>query len=266
MDSNRGSLTIVSTGMLIGGDISVRCQEIIKQADQVFSLMSSAVGDSWLDKLNPNHQSLQYLYGKTKHRMDSYEEMVEVMMQAVRQGKKVCGAFYGHAGVFAWAPHEAVRVARKEGFEANMLPGISADLALYADVGIDPATQGVQAFEATQLLFYKHNINPAGYVILWQIGLIGEYTARSFDFPEKGPAILVEHLSQWYPLDHSIILYECAVLPILETRIERMELKDLVNAELNLITTMVLEPYGELEANDEILNKFNISEALIAKR
>ncbi len=262
----KGSIVIVSTGMLIGGDITVRCQETIKQADVVFSLMSSAVGDSWLDELNPNHKSLQYLYGKTKHRMDTYEEMVEVMMQEVRKGKKVCGAFYGHAGVFAWAPHEAVRVAKKEGFEAKMLPGVSADMALFADLGIDPATKGVQAFEATQFLFYKHQINPVSHVILWQIGLIGEHSAKSFDIPEKGPQILVDYLSQWYPLDHSIALYECAVLPIFETRIERIKLGDLVKADLNLITTMVIEPLGELEPNEKILGKFGITEKMVGSR
>ncbi|NVJ66687.1 MAG: hypothetical protein HWE16_09365 [Gammaproteobacteria bacterium] len=261
-----GSFTAVSTGMLVGGDISVRAKEHLTKADIVFSLVPNGVADYWLSQLNSNVVSLQSLYAKHKHRMDSYEEMVELMMAQVRKGKRVCGAFYGHAGVFAWPPHETIRTAKKEGYHAEMLPGVSADAALYSDLGIDPCDSGIQAFEASQFLFYQHQINPISHVILWQIGLIGEHTGRSFDRPELGAQLLVEHLTQWYPLDHEVVLYECAMMAIESPRIETIKLKDIVDAELSLITTLLIKPFGDMKPNLSILKQLGIEEEDIAKR
>lgn len=85
-------------------------------------------------------RSLQAYYGEGKSRHLSYRQMVDAMLDEVRAGKRVCGAFYGTPGVFALAPHQAIAQAREEGFDAVMEPGISAEDCLYADLGIDPAS------------------------------------------------------------------------------------------------------------------------------
>ena len=95
--------------------------------------MPHTLAERWLERLNPNVKSLQPFYGVGKYRMQSYEEMIEAMMVEVRKGKKVCGAFYGHAGVFACVPRLTIDKAREEGFRALMEPGISAEACLYAD-------------------------------------------------------------------------------------------------------------------------------------
>ena len=61
--------------------------------------------------------------GKACREGGSTSEMVEEILAAVREGKRVCAVFYGHPGVYVKPSHEAVRRARKEGFEARMLPG-----------------------------------------------------------------------------------------------------------------------------------------------
>jgi len=53
--------------------------------------------------------------------------MVERILKNVKDGFKVCVVFYGHPGVFVQPSHEAIRIARLEGFSARMLPGISAE-------------------------------------------------------------------------------------------------------------------------------------------
>ncbi|HEX8756304.1 MAG TPA: hypothetical protein VF745_08190 [Steroidobacteraceae bacterium] len=56
----------------------------------------------WLAKMNSDVRSLQRYYPEGKSRLETYREMVDVMLVEVRAGKRVCGAFYGHLGVFAW--------------------------------------------------------------------------------------------------------------------------------------------------------------------
>ncbi len=191
--------------------------------------------------------------------MDTYNEMVEAMMQDVRAGKQVCGAFYGHAGIFSCVPHKTIMKAREEGFNAYMEPGISAESCLYADLGFDPADYGVQSLEATQFMMFNHELNNRGYVLLWQIAIAGDYTAKVFTADRASIEILVEHLSNWYPLEHEVILYEAQFLPMDKVRKDKILIKDLPDQALNLHTTLVIPPVRELEYNESILSKLGFT-------
>jgi hypothetical protein len=160
--------------------------------------------------------------------------------------------FYGHPGVFAWAPHKSIEIACREGYPAHMEPGISAEDCLYADLGIDPGRYGCQHFEASQLLFYKRRIDPTAYLVLWQVGLVGDQSLARFS---TGPAyreLLVEVLSRDYPPDHEITIYRGATLPIQQPRIRRIRLADLPQAELGMEDTVVLPPVGPLQPDLEM--------------
>jgi len=135
-----GSLACVGLGMTLGAHISPRSRSHIEQADVVFAAVSDPLVELWLQQMHVDVRSLQPLYDEGKSRHDTYREMVESMLAEVRVGKTVCGAFYGHPGVFAQAPHRAIQQARAEGYAAHMEPGISAEDCLYADLGIDPGT------------------------------------------------------------------------------------------------------------------------------
>ena len=164
--ARRGSLVCVGVGITLGAHLTPRARSCIEQADVVFAVMSDGIVELWLAEMHPDVRSLQPLYRPGKSRLTTYREMVEAMLVEVRAGKRVCGAFYGHPGVFAWPPHKAIAQARREGYEAHMEPGISAEDCLYADLGIDPGSAGCQHYEASQLLFYKRRIDPGAYLVL----------------------------------------------------------------------------------------------------
>ncbi len=124
----------------------------------------------------------------------------------MRLGKKVCGAFTGHPGVFAWVPHQAIKEAIAEGYQGHMEPGISAEDCLYADLGLDPGTYGCQNYEASNLMFYQRTIDTAAYLILWQIGVAGDKSLAKFSTGSAYRESSVQLLSQWYPLDHQVNL------------------------------------------------------------
>src|SRR6202034_1003142 len=95
------------------------------------------------------------------------------MLQHVRKGKNVAGLFYGHPGVFAAPPHRAITIARKEGYTATLLPGISAEDCLYADLGVDPSLSGSLTYEASDLVLRKRPLLPSSHLVLYQVGAIG---------------------------------------------------------------------------------------------
>ena len=248
-NARRGSVACVGLGMTLGSHLSPLARSHIEQADVVFAGLSDGIVELWLQRMHPDVRSLQPYYAEGKSRMVTYRQWVELMMTEVRAGKKVCGVFYGHPGIFAWSPHKVIEVARAEGFEAHMEPGISAEDCLYADLGIDPGRFGCQHFEASQLLFYERRIDPTGYLVLWQVGLVGDLSLKRFSTGAAYRQVLVDLLSQDYPLDHEVIIYRGATLPIEKPRIHRLALRDLPNAKLTAEETVVLPPAAPLKLN-----------------
>ncbi|WP_255674149.1 SAM-dependent methyltransferase [Frateuria soli] len=245
----RGSLACVGMGMTLGSHLTPLARSHIEQADVVFAGLSDGIVEKWLERMHPDVRSLQSYYREGKSRLKTYREWVELMMAQVRAGKRVCGVFYGHPGIFAWSPHKAIEVARAEGFDAFMEPGISAEDCLYADLGIDPGRFGCQHFEASQLLFYERRIDPSGYLVLWQVALVGD---RSLGRLATGAAyrqLLVDLLLNDYPSDHQVIIYRAPTLPIEMPRVRRVALADLALTPMTAEETLVLPPALPLKPN-----------------
>ncbi len=239
-------------GMTLGSHITPLSRSHIEKADVVFAAVSDGIVELWLSQMHPDVRSLQPLYREGKSRMETYRQMVEAMLAEVRAGRNVCGAFYGHPGVFAWPPHKAIAIARSEGYGAHMEPGISAEDCLYADLGIDPGTVGCQHFEASQLLFYRRRIDPTAYLILWQVGVAGDQSLARFSTGAAYRQMLVDVLASDYPLDHEIVVYRTATLPIQQPRMERIMLGNLPKADISLHETVVIPPARALEPNSEM--------------
>ena len=130
--------------------------------------------EAWLASFNPRARALSTLYRAGVPRRQIYAEMVDEILAAVRGGARVCAAFYGHPGVFVAPSHEAVRRAREEGYPARMLPAISAEDCLVADLGVDPGAHGWQSYEATSLLLRGHTPDPTAALVLWQVDATGK--------------------------------------------------------------------------------------------
>ena len=114
--------------------ITPLARSYIEKADVVFTALSDGIIELWLQRMNSNVRSFQSLYKEGKSRAETYREMIDTMLIEVRAGRRICGAFYGHPGVFALPPHKAIAAARAEGYPAHMEPGVSAEDCLYADL------------------------------------------------------------------------------------------------------------------------------------
>ena len=250
-----GSLVCVGVGMTLGSHLSPLSRSYIENADVVFMAVSDGIVELWLKEMHPDVRSLQRYYKVGKSRARTYREMVNAMLKEVRAGKNVCGAFYGHPGVFAWPPHEAIRIARSEGYAAHMEPGISAEDCLYADLGIDPGTYGCQHYEASQLLFYQRRIDPSAYLVVWQAGVVGDQSLARFSTGADYRRLLVEVLAREYPLTHELIVYRAATLPIHEPQIRRVRLGKLPGTKIELPDTLVIPPARPLEVDSAMVER-----------
>jgi len=254
-DAPQGSLVCVGVGMTLGSHLTPISKSEIERADVVFAGVSDALVEMWLRGMHPDVRSLQPYYAEGKSRRRTYEEMVEAILTEVRSGKRVCGVFYGHPGIFALAPHRSIEMARAEGYEARMEPGISSEDCLYADLGIDPGLLGCQHFEATQFLLHRRNVDPAAWLFLWQVGQVGDLSLGKLGTGEPYRQILVDVLARHYPLDHPVIIYSVPTLPIEAPSIRRIQLADLPGTHITTSDTVALAPARALVPDEEIRSR-----------
>lgn len=210
-----------------------------------------------LEGLNPKTASLHALYELGKGREEAYEAMTEEILRHMREGKKVCAVFYGHPGVFVAPSHEAIRRARAEGFEARMLPAVSAEDCLFADLGVDPSRFGCQSYEATDFLVHSRRINPTGAVVLWQIGTVGSVVAAEGARP-TGLEVLVERLLADYPPEHEVTVYEASPYPGFEPLVRTVALSELRPEHVTALSTLYVPPREQAELDVTMLDRLGL--------
>jgi hypothetical protein len=124
-----------------------------------------------------------------------------------------------------------------------MLPGISAEDCLFADVGFDPAKTGCQSFEASDFLMARRRFDPTSALILWQVGMLGEPSVRPGMVcrPER-LQVLTGVLRRTYPPRHPIVLYEAAQYAVCRPRINRVTLARLPKQAIPPAVTLFVPP------------------------
>ena len=105
-----------------------------------------------------------------------------------------------------------------------MLPGISAEDCLFADVGIDPAFPGAQTLEATDLLLRNRTLLTDLHVVVWQVGCVGDLGFNRKGYRNQNFHLLVERLQNTYGNDYEIVHYIGAESPLSKTVVERLPL------------------------------------------
>jgi uroporphyrin-III C-methyltransferase len=238
-----GSLLVVGTGIRLGGQITSEALDHIRRAERLFYLSGDLAAARWLGRLNPHASNLFDCYAEGRPRLASYAEMVERVLTAVREGHQVVAAFYGHPGVGVNPSHEMIRRARDEGYPARMLPGISSEACLIADLGIDPLKPGWQSYEAWAFLAHRPRFDPRFSLVLWQVGLIYQSSISFSGVTDaRGLRDLARLLRRHYPSDHEAILYEASPFPIADPRVEGCALAELAAAKVSTSTTLYLPP------------------------
>ncbi|HEY4183651.1 MAG TPA: SAM-dependent methyltransferase [Polyangia bacterium] len=225
------------TGTTSVAHLTIETVGHVRDAEVVFYQTSDPLTERWLLDQRPDAQSLSTSYAVGKARRDTYAEIVERILTPVRAGRRVCATFYGHPGIVVESGHESIRRARLEGYDARMLPGISAEACLYADLGIDPVTHGCVSREATDFVLCDQPVDATLDLVLWQVGFIGrmDYQER---FGTEGFPMLVERLLEAHAPDHLATIYEAASFAVARPRIDRMALRALEPSQVTAFSTL----------------------------
>lgn len=255
---DEGQLVIVGSGIRAISDLTLDAEAQIRTAQKVLYCVADPVIERRLHLLNSSAESLYGLYDNDKPRIETYHAMVDAMLAPVRAGLRVCGVFYGHPGVFAWPTHQAIRVARRAGFRAEMHASVSADASLFADLGIDPSQPGCHSLEATEFLIHQRVPDTSSHLLLWQAECVGDPGFNFAGYKRHNFDILLEQIRKFYPADHPVFIYEATALPQGKPKIIKTSLDTIRKEDLTGISTLYLPPAIKNEVDKEMCERLGL--------
>jgi precorrin-6B methylase 1 len=237
-----GSLTVVGTGIRAITQLTVESMAAMAGAEVLLHVIGDETQEAAVKVINPVAQTLTMYYGEGLERTYTYEAMIQHILAEVSAGKRVVAAFYGHPGVCTYPTHESVRRARAAGLPARMLPAVSAEDCLFADLGVDPGDDGCHSYEATDFVFRRRPIDPVAHLLLWQVGTLGIYTYETSGYDLSSFPALLHRLATAYPPWHPATIYEAPFAPTGLPRAVRVPITALRGDQMTPATTLYIPP------------------------
>lgn len=258
MDNAKSSLVVVGTGIKFLSHLTTEAKAYIEQSDKVLYLVNDPAMKQWIEKANQSAESLDHIYFSYTKRMDAYSAITNYILSFMDRGLSLCVAFYGHPTIFAQPALDAVRIAKSQNYYAKVLPGISAEDCLFADLLVDPGSCGSQSYEATDFVIYNRVFDPCSHLILWQIGMM---CATGFEPINStiGIEFLTNHLFGFYSTNHNVFIYEAAQYPGFEPKITCIELQELPKSLLGKLSTLYVPPALSRDYDSNALNELNLN-------
>ena len=220
-------------------------EQAVRASREVLYLDTGVATRTYLESLCPRVTSLyDQSYSEDHERLSAYEHMAAAVIDAALDHPPVTFAIHGHPLVAVHAPFLILQRARELNLNVAVLPGISGLDTILADLRIDPVINGIQMYEATDLLLRRRPLDATVPAILWQIGPLETvlHTLRP-SRPERFTRF-VNHLLLFYPPGHEVAAIYSAPHPIMPPTILRFALEDmgLHAAELHTGFTLYVPP------------------------
>jgi precorrin-2 methylase len=256
-----GTLVVVGTGINVG-QMTTEAHDWLEQADKVLYCITDAATERLILKLNPNSESLYHYYGEGKRRNETYEEMVTRTMECLKDNELVVVAYYGHPGFFVYPSHKAIMLARAEGHEAMMLPGVSSFDCLIADLGVNVAC-GCQIFEATDLMIRQRYIDVNSNVVILQVASLGDVKYSFSGFDQRHLGSLREYLLNIYPADFVVTAYYASQFSVGKPRATELKISELTLSEVGSIATLYIPPLFSAPIHLKRLKEYELDTILL---
>ena len=238
-------LTLVGTGYNVSGQITPDAAAAVRRADRLFYLVNDPATAAVLTRLNETGESLVPFYRQGEPVRRAFAAMAERILSPLGDGLSVCAAFVGHPAVNNPIARETVRQAGARGIPVHLLPGISHEDCLIAELGWSPG-RGRVLRSATDFLVRRRPVDPEVALVLTGVGTIGETLYRGDREPNRpGLRLLCEALGRHYPPDHRVAHFETALFPMHDPVAEWLPLRDLAGVGASVASILLIPPRAE---------------------
>ena len=219
---------IAGLGIQTARQLTREVEHALRSSQEVFYLDTGAATPQLLESLCPRVTPLYWQsYSDDRPRIGAYEHMARQVIEAALDHPPVTFAIHGHPLVAVHAPFLVLEAARELRLQVAVLPGISAIDTVLADLRLDPVVNGVQMYEATDLLLRRRPLQPDVPAIIWQIGpLETALHSQRRSRPERFHRF-VAHLRQFYPGSHEVVAIYSSPHPLMPPETLGFPLEDM---------------------------------------
>lgn len=248
---------VVGLGIVGTHQITREAEQVIRHAKRTFVIESGYGVTDYVKTLCPNTTNLGPLYERGKSRLPTYRKMAATVVAAALKESPVCLAAYGHPWVYCYPTTLVKRAAALLNLHVEVFPGISAFDTLLVDLGIDVAFDGVQMYEATDILLRRRPIQNDVACVIWQSTIVGDPTYPDKPFGVEQFQPLQDYLLQFYKADHEVTLVVSKTFPLLRSIVRRFPLNQMA-VEVRRsppLATIFIPPAFNRPIRDETLLK-----------
>ncbi len=223
--SHLADLYLLGTGLCASRHLTSETRAALERCRIVLHLTGE---NQLLRRLNPNVHDLGSEYWQKGDWNESFQRLVNRVMEEVKHGPGVASVIYGHPLFFDDVHAELRCQAQRCGYSCVVLPAVSSLDTISIDLGIDYG-EGLQVFEATDLVENSLSLNVYLHTLIFQVGEFGTSVTPDAIFVECGRLLrLQRYLEQYFPSEH----YVTAVYSADGRQEERFRMK-LKNIERN---------------------------------
>src|SRR5262249_22515976 len=209
-------IAVVGLGIVGSHQITREAEETIRRSNETF-VIDSAVGVlDYLRTLCPKVTDLKTVYEFGIHRRLIYRQMASVVTAAAMERPPVCFAAYGHPKLYCYPTTLLQRAARVLNLKIEVLPGVSSLDTLMIDVNLDPGFDGLQVYDATDLLVHKRRVKIGVTCFIMQAAIVLATYNRPIAPKTENFQRLENYLLEFYPADHKDIVVISRTHPLLE--------------------------------------------------
>ncbi|WAS92940.1 SAM-dependent methyltransferase [Nannocystis punicea] len=263
-------IAIVGLGVSGIHQMTREVEETIKRCRHVFVTDTAEGVCDYLRTICPKVTELTVRGDLGAHRMVIYRRMAsEVISGALDEGP-VCFATYGHPTMYCYPTELIQRAAQILDLRTMILPGVSSLDTLLSDLGIDPGGDGLQIYEASDMLIRQRPLQTDVGTVIYQVPIVLESSNRlpgkqSIDNLRRFQAYLLKY----YPPKHTALFVLSKTHPLLETVTQRIpldRLADVMSTNTNLGTLYIPPVQHRAVVEHELAERMGAHDALDSPR
>lgn len=210
---NRKKLYIAGTGIKSIAHLTNEVVAAIKACEKTLYLLNEPILKDYVKKLANSSFDLDEIYFSHRKREDAYNAISRYIISELSSHNPIALIAYGHP-FFCSSPFlYTAQKAENTECDIIVMPGISSLDCLLADLKIDPLHLGLQMYEATHLLNSNKLIDTSSNLIILQCGYINVREHVHTVVDNHSYSLLKEYLRNYYPNNHSIVIYEASLYP-----------------------------------------------------
>jgi uncharacterized protein YabN with tetrapyrrole methylase and pyrophosphatase domain len=259
---------IYIVGLGINGieHVTRQTEAACRRSNEILAVPTNPAVLTYLGTLCPKVTDLHPVsYREDERRMNAYDTMSAMTLAAALEHPPVAFATYGHPYIYVCPTRLILDAAPLLGLTVEVQPGVSSLDTMFIDLNVDPAVDGLQMYEATDLLVRQRPLQPDVPCLLWQVGSVESALYSTAESQPERFYRIRDYLLRFYPAEHEVTAVFSAHHPLLEPSTVTFALGEMEShsEDLHQGLTLYLPPVSYREVADlDLLLKIESQEHL----